>query len=141
MHLEECEIGTDHSLDTFNLLSGFYFITVFLTVLLVLYFAIKHEFGGHTSSSLAIVIRYLIFFLYMISIIMGFCDIMYSFYIANQVYGRFDEFQQGQVNCSSSVYYSSFVSVVIVFLHIFVEIGLAAEISNIHNMYRYTITT
>ena len=141
MHLEKCEIGTDHSLDTFNLLSGFYFITVFLTVLLVLYFAVKHEFGGHTSSNLTTVIRYLIFFLFMVSVIMGFCDIIYSFYIASQVYGQFDEFQQGLVNCSSPVYYSSFVSVVIVFLYIFVEIGLAAEISNIHSMYRYTITT
>ena len=26
--------------------------------------------------------------------------------------GQFDEFQQGQVNCSSSVYYSSFVTVI-----------------------------
>ena len=56
---------------------------------------------------------------------MGFCDIVYSFYIASQVYGQFDEFQQGRVNCSSSVYYSSFVSVVIVFLYIYIEVGLA----------------
>ena len=58
------------------------------------------------------------------SIVVGLGDIAYSFYIASQVYGQFDEFQEGQVNCSSSVYYSSFVLVVIVFLYISVEIGL-----------------
>ena len=55
---------------------------------------------------------------------MGIGDIVYSFYVASQVYGQFHEFQQGQVNCSSSVYYSSFVSVIIVFNYIFVDIGL-----------------
>ena len=60
-----------------------------------------------------------------VCVVIGIGDIAYSFYIASQVYGRFDEFQQGQVNCSSSVYYSSFVSVVIVFNYIFVEIALA----------------
>ena len=135
MNLEDCAIGAAHTLDSFNLLSGFYFIIVFLTVLLVLYFAIKHEFGGHTSTKPATVIRRLILFLFIVSIIVGFCDIAYSFYIACQVYGQFDEFQEGQVNCSSTVYYSSFISVVIVFNYIFVEIGLAAEISNIQNMY------
>ena len=58
------------------------------------------------------------------SIIVGIGDVVYSFYIASQVYGQFEEFQQGQVNCSSSVYYSSFVSVIIVFNYIFVDIGL-----------------
>ena len=53
-------------------------------------------------------------------------NIVYSFYIASQVYGQFDEFQQGQVNCSSSVYYSSFVFGVIVCNYIFVDIGLVA---------------
>ena len=60
------------------------------------------------------------------SIILCIGDIVYSFYIASQVYGEFDEFQQGQVNCSSSVYYSSFVSVIIVFNYVFVVIALIA---------------
>jgi ABC-type multidrug transport system permease subunit len=59
-----------------------------------------------------------------VSIIIGLGDIAYSFYIASQVYGQFDEFQQGLVNCSSPTYYSSFVSVVIIFLYISVEIAL-----------------
>lgn len=137
LHLEECDIGAHHSLDTFNLLSGAYFITVLLTVVPVLYFAIKHEFGGHMQSNLTSVIRNLIFFLFMVSIIVGICDIVYSFYIASQVFGQFREFQQGLVKCSSLVYYSSSVSVVIVFNYIFVEICLVAEISNINNMYQY----
>lgn len=138
--MEECDIGTHHGLDAFNLLSGLYFITVFLMVLLVLYFAIKHEFGGHTPSNLTSVIRYLIYFLFMVSIIVGICDLIYSFYVASHVYGQFREFQQGQVKCSSFVYYSSFVSVVMVFNYVFVEIGLVAEISNIHNMYCFITT-
>ena len=80
---------------------------------------------GGTTSKIATVLRYLIAFLVLICVIIGFFDIAYSFYIASQVYGQFNEFQQGQVNCSSSVYYSSFVSVVIVFLYIYVEVGLA----------------
>ena len=62
-----------------------------------------------------------------VCMVIVFDDIVYSFYIASQVYGQFDEklFQQGQVNYSSSVYYSSFVSVVIVFNYIFIEIALA----------------
>lgn len=70
-------------------------------------------------------LRYLIAFLLVVSIIIGFCDIVYSFYIASQVYGQFDKFQQGLVNCSSSVYYSSFVSIVIVYLYVIVEVGFA----------------
>ena len=54
--------------------------------------------------------------LLIVSIIVGIGGIVYSFYIASQVYGQFDEFQQGQVNCSSSTY--SLVS------FIFVNIGL-----------------
>ena len=95
---------------------------MFATALLVLFFFIKYL--GGTTSNVATVLRYAIAFLLIVSVIMGFCDIAYSFYIASQVYGQFDEFQQGQVNCSSSVYYSSFVSVVIVFLYIYVEVGL-----------------
>ena len=80
---------------------------------------------GGTSSKLATALRYIIAILLIVSTIVGLCDIIYSFYIASQVYGQYDEFKQGQVNCSSSVYYSSFVSVIIVFLYIYVEAGLA----------------
>ena len=62
--------------------------------------------------------------LLIVNVIMGISNTVYSFYVASQVYGQFEEFQQGQVNCSSSVYYSSFVSVIIVFNYIFVDIGL-----------------
>ena len=62
------------------------------------------------------------------TIIIGISDTVYSFYIASQVYGQFEEFQQGQVNCSSSVYYSSFVSVIIAFNYIFVSIGLVVVV-------------
>ena len=84
-----------------------------------------HIIGGSTNIKRAIILRYLVVFLLIVSIIMGFGDIVYSFYIASQVYGEFDEFQQGQINCSSPVYYSSFVSVVIVFLYIIIEIVLS----------------
>ena len=141
LHLEECDIGAHHSLDTFNLLSGAYFITILLTVLPVLYFAIKHEFGGHSqSNSVTSVIRQLIFFLFMVSMIVGICDLGYSFYIASQVFGQFREFQQGLVKCSSLVYYSSSFSAVMVFNYIFVEICLVAEMFNINNMYQYITT-
>lgn len=54
----------------------------------------------------------------------GIGDIAYSFYVASQVYGRFDGFQldQGQANCSNS--YSLFVLGANIFNYIFVEIGL-----------------
>ena len=100
---------------------------MFWTVLLVMYFRIKYDFDESTTlSKPANVLYYLMFILLIISIFMGFCDIVYSFYIASQVYGQFNEFQQGLVNCSSSVYYSSFVSVVIVFNYPFVVFGLIA---------------
>jgi hypothetical protein len=125
-NLEECAIGAVHSLDAFNFLSGVLFLIVFVTVSLVAYFKIKYDFNESiTLSKPAYVLHYLMVVLLIISIIMGFCDIVYSFYIASQVYGQFDEFRQGQVNCSSSVYYSSFVSVMIVFNYTFVVFGLA----------------
>ena len=40
--------------------------------------------------------------------ILGLGDIVYSFYIASQAYGQFDEFQQGQVS-TSPVHYTSFI--------------------------------
>ena len=96
---------------------------VFVTVLVVLYFMLKHV--SRTLSKESTVLHYLGAILMIVCVVIGIGDIAYSFYIASQVYRRFDEFQQGQVNCSSSVYYSSFVSVVIVFNYIFVEIALA----------------
>lgn len=110
-------------MDAFNFLTGLLFAVVFATVLVIVIFITKYL--GGTSSKLATALRYIIAFLLIVSTIVGFCDIVYSFYIASQVYGQFDEFKQGQVNCSSSVYYSSFVSVIIVFLYIYVEVGLA----------------
>ena len=121
--MEECAIGAVHSLDAFNFLTGFFFFVVFVTVLVVLYFMLRHLGGALSKEST--VLHYLGAILMIVCVVIGIGDIAYSFYIASQVYGRFDEFQQGQVNCSSSVYYSSFVSVVIVFNYIFVEIALA----------------
>ena len=122
-NLEECAIGALHALDAFNFFTGLLFATVFAVVLVILFYMIKYL--GGTTSTLSKVLRPVIGVLLVVSIIMGFCDIAYSFYIASQVYGQYDEFQEGQVNCSSSVYYSSFVSVVMVFLYIYVEVGLA----------------
>ena len=99
-NMEECAIGAAHSLDAFNFLSGLLFAVVFLTVLI--FFLIQLCFRHKNIGT----------------------SLYYSFYIASQVYGEFDEFQQGQVNCSSSIYYSSFVSVIIVFNYVFVVIAL-----------------
>ena len=112
-------------MDTFNFLTGLLFVIVFLTVLVGLYFIIKHVIGGSTNKNEATIVHRLVVFLLIVSVIIGFGDIVYSFYIASQVYGQFDEFQKGQINCSSPVYYSSFVSVVIVFLYTFIEFALA----------------
>ena len=125
MNTEECTIGVVHSLDALNLVSGVFFIIMFLTVSLIVHFMIKHGLGG-VRNKLASVLRYLILFLFIVGMIMGIGDAAYSVYIASQVYGKYhDEFQQGQVNCSSLAYYSSFVSVVVVFNYCFVEINLA----------------
>jgi hypothetical protein len=118
--VEECSIGAVHSLDAFNFLTGIFFFVVFVTVLVVLYFMLKHL-GGSLSKE-STILHYLGASLLIVCIVFGIGDTVYSFYIASQVYGQFDEFQQGQVNCSSSVYYSSFVSVVIVFNYVFIEI-------------------
>ena len=77
---------------------------------------------AYSGSQLARTMHGLVIFLLVLTFILGLGDIVYSFYIASQMYGQFDEFQQGQVNCSSPVYYSSFVSV---FLYVFVELGTA----------------
>ena len=127
-NLEDCAIGAVHSLDAFNFLSGLLFLIVIVALLLVMYFKTKHGLNNLKSDALSkseSVLYYLMFILLIISMIMGFCDIVYSFYIASQVFGQYDEFQEGQVNCSSSVYYSSFVSVVIVFNFTFVLFGIA----------------
>ena len=122
-NLEECAIGGVHSLDAFNFLTGLLFVIVFLVIVLVLiFFTTNLAFSG--SNWKANTAYFLVAFLLIASTIIGFGDIVYSFYTASQVYGQYDEFQQGLVNCSSSVYYSSFVSVVIVFLYISVEIAL-----------------
>lgn len=125
MSSEECEISAAHSLDAVNLLSGFFFVIMFLTVSLIVHFMIRFGLGGVTNK-LANVLRYLILSLFAVGIVMGIGDAAYSVYIASQVYGKYhNEFQQGQVNCSSLVYYSSFVSVVLAFNYLFVEIVLA----------------
>ena len=104
-------------------MSGSLFVLSFLPVLLIIHFIVYYGCSG-TSSKVADVLYYLIACLLIMSIVVGFCDIVYSFYIASQVYGQFDEFKQGVVNCSSAVYYSSFVSGIIVFSYFFVEIGV-----------------
>ena len=110
-------------MDAFNFLTGVLFVIVIFTAPVLLYFYINHAFKDDWSTQ-ANISHNLIAFLFIVIIVIGFCDIVYSFYIASQVYGQFDEFQEGLVNCSSPVYYSSFISVVIIFLHIFVEVGL-----------------
>ena len=102
-----------------NFISGLIFI---ITLLLVLFIKINYS----NKSDLGATLYYLITFLLIVSIIMGIGDIVHSFHIASQVYGQlFGDFQQqSQVNCSSYVLYSLFVSVIIVFNYIFVEIGL-----------------
>lgn len=109
--MEECAIGVVHSLDAFLFLSGLYFIIVFLIALLVIYFMVKHC-GGALSTEAA-VLHYLVPILVIVSAVIGIGDTAYSFYIASQVYGQFNEFQQGQVYCSGPAYYLSFVSVII----------------------------
>jgi hypothetical protein len=111
------------TLDTFYFLSGLFFTVVFVTLVLVLCTPVHGTDGN--NSKLSVILHYLIIFLLIVSIIMGIGDIMYSFYGASQMYGLFDEFQQqGQVNCSSLVYYCLFELVAIVLNHIFVEISL-----------------
>ena len=122
--MEECAIGAAHSLDAFNFLSGVFFAIVFVIVSLVSLILLEY-----INSEVGTLLYHSVTVLMIVSIIiMGISDAVYSFYIASQVYGQFEEFQQGQVNCSSSVYYSSFVSVIIVFNHIFVSIGLVVVV-------------
>ena len=124
MKSEECDISEAHSLDALNLLSGLFFVAIFLTVSLIVHFMIRYGLGG-VRNRLANLLRDLIILLFIVSIVMGIGDAAYSVYIASQVYGKHhSEFLQGQVNCSNLVYYSSFVSTVIAFNFIFVEIGL-----------------
>jgi hypothetical protein len=117
-NIEECAIGAAHSLDAFNFLSGVLFAVVFVTLSLA--FLILTRIMNKVGTLFYHSVTVLLF----LSIVLGLSDIVYSFYIASQVYGQFEEFQQGQVNCSSLVYYSSFVSVIIVFIYTFVDIGL-----------------
>jgi hypothetical protein len=90
---------------------------------------LKHLMISGALSKDSTILHYFGATLLIVCIVFGIGDTVYSlsFYIASQVYGQFDEFQQGQVNCSSSVYYSSFVSVVIVFNYIFIEIVFTAQ--------------
>ena len=121
--MEECAIGVLHSLDAFLFLTGLYFIAVFAIVPPVIYFAVKHC-GGSSESKEAAILYYLVPILVIISVVIGIGVTGYLFYIASQVYGQFNGFQQGQVTCSGAVYYLSFVSVIIVYNYIFVEIVL-----------------
>ena len=76
-NLEECAIGAVHSLDAFNFLLGLLFLIVFVTVLLVIYFRIKYDFNENpTLRKPANVLHYLMLILLIISILMGFCDIL-----------------------------------------------------------------
>ena len=122
LNLEDCAIGALHSFDAFNFLSGVYFILVLLSIVLTPVFYCSSF--AYSGNKLALTIHGLVIFLLISTVVIGLGDIVYSFYIASQVYGQFDEFQQGQVNCTSPVYYTSFISVVIVFLHVVVELGL-----------------
>ena len=122
--MEECAIGAAHSLDAFNFLSGVLFAITFVTLLLIVLYRSLNILQSPMIIKLEETLFYSIPVLMIVIIIMGTGDIVYSFYIASQVYGQFEEFQQGQVNCSSSVYYSSFVSIIIVFNYIFIDIGL-----------------
>ena len=121
--MEECTIGAAHSLDAFNFLSGVFLAVTFVTVPLASLMLIIH-----INRRVRTLLHHSITILLIVSIIIGISDTVYAFYIASQVYGQFDEFQQGQVNCSSSVYYSSFVSVIIVFNYIYIIIGLIVAV-------------
>ena len=122
LNLNNCAIGALHSFDAFNFLSGVYFILVLLSIVLTPAFYCSSL--AYRGNKLALTIHGLVIFLLISTAVLGLGDIVYSFYIASQVYGQFDEFQQGQVNCTSPVYYTSFISVVIVLLYIIVELGL-----------------
>ena len=128
--IEEYIIGAAHGLDTLNFLSEVLFIFVLLTLwLMILIFVlvlctdIDFDIDG-IKKKVGTLLYTLIAFLLIVSIIMDVGNIVYSFYIASQVYEKFDKFQQGQVNCTSSVYYSPFVFGIFFFNYIFVDIGL-----------------
>ena len=79
------DISEAHSLDALNLLLGLFFVVIFLTVSLIVHFMIRYGFGG-VRNRLANLLRYLIIFLFIVSIVMGIGDATYSVYIASQVY-------------------------------------------------------
>ena len=111
-NIDKCAIGAAHSLQTYNFLSEVFFVVVFLTLLLVVLILTR------LLKQVGTLLYHSVTVLLIVSIVMGIGDIVYSLYVASQVYRQFDEFQQGQINCSSSVYYSSFVA------GIFADIGL-----------------
>ena len=115
--MENCATSAADNLN--NFLSGLRFI---LILVLVRYNEIKYGANAIRSKlGASVLLYYLTGFLLIVSIIVGISDIAHSFHTVSQAYGQLEH---GQVNCSSSVYYSLFVSVVIIFNYIFVEIGL-----------------
>ena len=116
INLENCANSAADSLN--NFLSGLLFI---LILVLVRYTEIKYSANAIRSKLGASVLLYYLTGFLIVSIIVGISDIAHSFHTVSQVYGQLEH---GQVNCSSSAYYSLFVSVVIIFNYIFVEIGL-----------------
>ena len=96
--IEECRIGATHSLDALNFSSGVLFIIVLLTLLLMilvflLILCTDIDFGiDSIKKKLGTILYHLIAFLLITSIIMDVGNIVYSFYVASQVFGQFDEF-------------------------------------------------
>ena len=97
--IEECRIGAANSLDALNFSSGVLFIIVLLTLLLMiliflLILCTDIDFGiDGIKKKVGTILYHLIAFLLIVSIVMDVGNIVYSFYIASQVYGQFDEFQ------------------------------------------------
>ena len=77
-----------HSSDAFDILTGIFFFIVFVTFLVVLYILYAETPWWSTDQR----IDCTGVFLMIVCVVIGIGDTAYSFCIASQVYGRFDEF-------------------------------------------------
>ena len=116
---EECELGAPSSLYAFNIISGFVYLVPVVIMVPMLFYHMLKEYDRFPCLRQCLMAVF--YFCIVLCAIAAFTQFFFSFYISIYVYGDFDRWMSNKTLCSEPVFYSSFVSLTVLY---FLSLGV-----------------
>ena len=111
---DDCDLGGRFSISAFDFLAGFLCLTLPVVLILLILDQMCKEYDCFPFTRkclIGISSLYLGF-----CVIVGFGQLLFSFYISVYTYGQFDDVVDNKVNCTDALFFSSFVSLTAFYL-------------------------